>query len=180
MKSHFIQALGAIRTGEFSFRMGQYEENYELCQQLFGDVRQRSGALRASVVGLAPVYLEIVEQASYTTVLRLTHAFEGANGVTEFDPAAWIRLYHDSKQAEITHCLIGQHIRKLFDSVESPANVVRTRARLNTLLSKWLRYLKDGALSADQFVPCQSMSGLDPDQALLYPQESESDREVQS
>jgi uncharacterized protein len=125
------------------YQMGLYEENFQRFAALFGDARLLSGNYQCQMDETPDLFLEVIEQSRFTSVLHLTHGFSNAvSGGTDIDPSAWIRIYHDSKQAEITHCYISRHLRKLFDSLEPHAQVIERRRQLNVLFNKWLGYLQ--------------------------------------
>ena len=115
----------------FGYLLGLYGENYERLYRLLGDVRNLSGDYRA----IAPInaaadansvspdlWLSIIEQHRHTTILRLTHQFEGQTGV-ELDPLA-------SKQ-----------LKALFSMQVPVLKVGLRRYRMNVFFNKWLEHL---------------------------------------
>jgi uncharacterized protein len=125
----------------FEQLLALYEENYTLLNQLIGSARHYSGANLSYVMDTSPLWLEVIEQQPHTSILRLTHRFYDANDTVALDPNAFVRVYHDTRQAEVTHCLISTQLKKLF-SLDVPLHeVTQTRARMSVFLNKWLRYL---------------------------------------
>jgi len=133
----------------FGYLLGLYGENYERLHRLLGDVRQLSGDYRsvapsdplADLAAVSPdLWLNIIEQHRHTTILRLTHRFDGLNGV-ELDPLAWVRVYHDSAQAEVTHCHTSKQIKALFSMQVPVLKVGLRRYRMNVFFNKWLEHL---------------------------------------
>jgi uncharacterized protein len=133
----------------FGYLLGLYGENFQRLYRLLGDVRNLSGEYRA----IAPIdaaadansvspdlWLSIIEQHRHTTILRLTHQFEGPTGV-ELDPLAWVRVYHDSEQAEVTHCLTSKQLKALFSMQVPVLKVGLRRYRMNVFFNKWLEHL---------------------------------------
>ena len=84
----------------------------------------------------------MIEQHRYTTELRLTYALR--DPVTgEPDPSAYLRLYHDARQLEATHCYVGRRWQDVIGMYPPPAEVLGHRMRMNTFLGKWLEYLAE-------------------------------------
>ncbi len=135
--------IGVPNLTASQYQMGLYEENFVRFAALFGDSRTLSGAYRCQLGEAPDLYLEVIEQSKFTSVLHLTHGFSNTiSDAIDIDPSAWIRVYHDSKQAEITHCYVSRHLRKLFDSLEPQSRVVERRRQLNILFNKWLTFLQ--------------------------------------
>jgi uncharacterized protein len=144
-----------------------YEENYQLLSQLLGSLRDYSSAQLSHVPGKPPLWLEIIEQQPYTSIVRLTHSFNVAPGsqisaqtgahTLELDPNAFVRVYHDSKQAEVTHCYVGAHVKRLF-SLDVPLHEVnQKRVRMTVFFNKWLRYLLESGHCASSFAPVDAL-----------------------
>lgn len=135
----------------FGYLQGLYGENYERLHRLMGDVRSLSGDYCAAapiklsnteniIIQSPDLWLNIIEQHRHTTILRLTHQFSGANGV-ELDPLAWVRVYHDSQQAEVTHCHTSKQLKALFSMQVPVLKVGLRRYRMNVFFNKWLEHL---------------------------------------
>jgi uncharacterized protein len=139
----------------FGYLLGLYGENYERLYRLLGDVRNLSGDYHAVAPLVAnanadaaadannaspDLWLNIIEQHRHTTILRLTHQFEGPAGV-ELDPLAWVRVYHDSEQAEVTHCHTSKQLKALFSMQVPVLKVGLRRYRMNVFFNKWLEHL---------------------------------------
>jgi len=133
----------------FGYLLGLYGENYERLHRLLGDVRQLSCDYRsvapidpsADPAAVSPdLWLNIIEQHRHTTILRLTHQFNGPTGI-ELDPLAWVRVYHDSEQAEVTHCHTSKQLKALFSMQVPVLKVGLRRYRMNVFFNKWLEHL---------------------------------------
>lgn len=127
----------------FGWLMGLYAENHDLLVRLFepGDL-VRGNYLSRIGDGL-DLRLDILEQHAYTTELRLTYALR--DPVTgEPDPSAHLRLYHDTRQVEATHCYVGRRWQDVLGMFPPPARLLDHRLRMNTFLGKWLHYLAEG------------------------------------
>ena len=57
------------------------------------------------------------------------------------DPSAYVRIYRDARQAEVTHCYIGRHWQDVLGLFPSPKVMFGHRLRMNSFLNKWLEYL---------------------------------------
>ena len=133
----------------FGYLLGLYGENYERLYRLLGDVRNLRGdyhavgptTASADPNAMSPdLWLNIIEQHRHTTILRLTHQFDGPVGV-ELDPLAWVRVYHDSEQAEVTHCHTSKQLKALFSMQVPVLKVGLRRYRMNVFFNKWLEHL---------------------------------------
>ncbi len=128
------------RLNRFGWLMGLYGENHGRFQRLFAPGRLEVGRHRSTVGDGLDLCLDVIEQHRYTTELRLTYAMP--DPVTgEPDPSAWLRVYHDTRQLEATHCYIGRRWQDVIGLYPPPAEVVGHRMRMNTFLGKWLEYL---------------------------------------
>jgi uncharacterized protein len=145
-----------------------YEENFALLRQLLGAVRDYSGANLSHVPGKPPLWLEIIEQQPYTTIARLTHSFNAAKGIV-LDPNAYVRIYHDTRQVEATHCHIGAHLKKIY-SLDVPLHEVnQKRLRMTVFLNKWLRYLLDTGHQPSSFEAVDALPKA-PSSPILAPE----------
>lgn len=108
------------------------EENYRRMQRLAPELDSLTEQHRSRVDGHIDLYLEVLEQTPYTTLIRLTYRF--GNGVA--DPDALLRVYHDARQLEVLE--LRQRILPL-DRHPDMGSLER-KWRLNLFLSKWLGY----------------------------------------
>ena len=127
------------RPVSFVSLMSLYESNYIRLRQLAGDIRTMSGDHVSRVAGDCDLHLDILEHSPYTSILRLTYWFDDPAGAVA-DPDLEVRVYHDARLVEATHC--GRWVRH--PGLESiRANVGATlgeRWLKNMLLNKWLDY----------------------------------------
>jgi uncharacterized protein len=81
----------------------------------------------------------VVEQAPYTSTIKLTYRFEEEGG-TLADPDLELRVYHDARLAEVTAC--GRWVRheSLEHVREGIPRQLGERWLRNMLLNKWLDY----------------------------------------
>ncbi len=111
------------------------EENYRHLLRLAPELRTLDGIFLSRLEGAMDLYLEILEQTPYTTLLHLTYFFAHEDGQLP-DPDATLRVYHDSAQAEILE--LRQKALPLNRGVEHPT--LNQKWKVNLFLSKWLSY----------------------------------------
>jgi uncharacterized protein YqiB (DUF1249 family) len=118
--------------------MALCEENYAALMRLVPSLPALSGCLRSRPARRAELVMTVVEQARYTTALRLTHAFESrADGSQPpSEPDAMLRAYHDAEQVEVLS--LRQTVLPILSHYDTPALAAKWRA--NLFLSKWLGY----------------------------------------
>ena len=87
-----------------------------------------------------PLRVDVLGQHPYTTEVRLSYSM--LDPVTgEPDPSAHLRIYHDARQAEATHCYVGRRWQDVVGVSPTPDRLLGHRMRMNTFLGKWLHYL---------------------------------------
>ena len=130
------------RLSRFSWLMALYSENHGRLARFF-DVRALTEGRWVSDIGDGvPVRVDVIGQHPYTSEIRLTYAMQ--DPVTgESDPSAYVRLYHDARQAEATHCYVGRRWQDAIGLNPTPERLLGHRMRMNTFLGKWLQYLDE-------------------------------------
>jgi uncharacterized protein YqiB (DUF1249 family) len=111
------------------------DENYHHLMRLAPRLHQLQGCRLSRVHQDVDLYLEVLEQTPYTTLVHLTYYFEHHAGQRP-DPDATLRVYHDCRQVEVVD--LRQRILPATDP-RTPADLAR-KWRLNLFLSKWLSY----------------------------------------
>ncbi|MBB1087677.1 DUF1249 domain-containing protein [Lysobacter sp. SG-8] len=145
------------RLSRFGWLMGLYAENHGRFSRLFSVAGLGAGRYRSSVGDGLDLCVDVIECHPYTTELRLTYSIH--DPVTgEPDPSAFVRIYHDARQVEATHCYIGRRWQDAIGLFPPPAEVVGHRMRMNTFLGKWLEYLAErghgqGTLTGPEPIP---------------------------
>ena len=130
------------RLSRFGWLMGLYAENHVRFSRLFPSTALAVGTYRSSVGDGLDLQLDVIERHPYTTELRLTYAMR--DPVTgEQDPSAYLRLYHDARQLEVTNCYVGRRWQDVIGMYPPAAEVLDHRTRMNTFLGKWLEYLAE-------------------------------------
>lgn len=111
------------------------EENFQLLGSIAPGLRAMRGSHRSHRAGHPDLHLEVLEQAAYTTTLRLTYWFDDPHGRAP-DPDATLRVYHDARQLEVLD--LRQQVLPVGRLFESPALARKWKA--SVFLSKWLWY----------------------------------------
>jgi len=111
------------------------DQNYRHFMRLSPVIRELSGCYRSEVAGYMDLHLEILEQTPYTTLVHLTHYFTHDTGAAP-DPDATVRIYHDSRQAEVLD--LRQSALPLKRGIHNPT--LEQKWRANMFLSKWLSF----------------------------------------
>jgi uncharacterized protein YqiB (DUF1249 family) len=130
------------RPVSFVSLMTLYESNYIRLLALVGDVRALGGSLVSRSPQDLDLHLELIERCPYTTRLRLTYFFEEAGG-TVADPDLELRIYHDARLAEASHCARWVRHPGLSAMRSSLPATLGERWLRNMLLNKWLDYCTD-------------------------------------
>jgi uncharacterized protein YqiB (DUF1249 family) len=120
--------------------MGLCEENYRALMRLIPALREIQGEMRSVRDKHLDLHLEALEQAPYTTLLRLTYYFPHSDGLIhrlgDPDPDALLRAYHDAGQVEVLD--LRQTALPIHNDYQSTA--LETKWRVNLFLSKWLAF----------------------------------------
>ena len=123
-----------------SWLMGLYGENYQRMSRLFDLPSLQTGGYLSQCVNGLDLMVEVLEVHPYTLELRLSYRM--SDPVTgQPDPSAYVRVYSDARQAEVTHCYIGRHWQDALGLFPSPKVMFGHRLRMNSFLNKWLEYL---------------------------------------
>jgi len=130
------------RLSRFGWLMALYAENHDRFARLFAPVALAQGHYRSQIGDGLDLQLDVIEQHRYTTELRLTYAMQDPL-TGQPDPSAYLRLYHDTSQVEVTHCYIGRRWQDAMGLYPPPAELLGHRLRMNTFLGKWLEYLAE-------------------------------------
>ncbi|MBB5014963.1 DUF1249 domain-containing protein [Rehaibacterium terrae] len=128
------------RLSRFAWLMGLYGENHLRLTRLFDPDRLERGRYVSSIGDGLDLQLDVIERHPYTVELRLTYALRDPL-TGQPDPSAYVRLYRDARQAEVTHCYVGRHWQDVLGLRPSSRLMINHRLRMNAFLNKWLEYL---------------------------------------
>lgn len=128
------------RYSRLAWLMGLYGENYQRIGRLIPHGELKPGAYQSRIGDGLDLLVEVLEVHAYTLELRLSYRLR--DPVTgENDPSAYVRIYRDARQAEVTHCYIGRRWQDLLGLHPTPKAMFSHRLRMNSFLNKWLDYL---------------------------------------
>ena len=140
MNSIASRATRLPQLSRLGWLMGLYAENHTRLLRLFAAAGLAEGRYLSIVGDGLDLQLDVIEQHRYTTEMRMTYAMEDPL-TGEPDPSAYLRLYHDTRQLEATHCYVGRRWQDVIGMYPPPAQMINHRLRMNTFLGKWLEYL---------------------------------------
>jgi len=120
--------------------MGLYAENFQRMGKLFDVPSLRKGRYLSQCPHGLDLVVEVLEVHAYTLELRLSYRmFDPVTGRP--DPSAYVRIYRDARQAEVTHCYIGRQWQDVLGLHPLPKVMFGHRLRMNSFFNKWLEYL---------------------------------------
>jgi len=129
----------APRVRSFAALMELYEVNFILLRRLMPAMASLKELHCSQGRGGLPLYVEVLEQDKFTTVLRMFYRLPTEGGCFNEVPDIHVRVYHDASVAEaVAGRLRGRDCVAMARSGERCLDV---RWRLNRFLYKWLRYL---------------------------------------
>ena len=128
------------RISRFAWLMEVYGENFQRLSRMFQPQALPAGRYASRVPGGLELLVDVLEQHPYTVELRLSYPMRDAL-TGQPDPSAYVRLYRDACQAEVTHCYVGRHWQDVLGLRPSVEAMVNHRLRMNGFLNKWLEYL---------------------------------------
>jgi hypothetical protein len=128
------------RFSRLSWLMGLYGENYQRLARLLPLSILHPGRYVSHSVNGLDLIVEVLEIHPYTLELRLSYLLD--DPVTgQPDPSAYVRIYRDARQAEVTHCYVGQRWQDVLGMHPTPRVLFGHRLRMNSFLNKWLEFL---------------------------------------
>jgi len=149
-----------LRRPGFHNLMAAYDSAFEQMADLCAGFRDSAHDHFVSVAGdpRIALYLDVLERHPYTSVLRMTYIFaDGQRACAE--PNAYVRVYHDARQMELTFCEPGRPLPGLgLLGQRMPPGIpgsARNRWGHACFLQRWLSLLlRDGRRWRD-FLPVE-------------------------
>jgi len=129
------------RINRLGWLMGLYAENFRRMEHLFAVSELMEAHYHSSIGDGLDLCLKVIERAPWTTRLCLSYADLNDPVTGQPEPSAWLRLYHDSRQLEATHCYLGHGWQDVVGLRPQAAVLADHRLHMNTFLGKWLQYL---------------------------------------
>jgi len=128
------------RFSRLGWLMGLYGENFQRLERLLPIAALRPGRYVSHSVDGLDLVVEVLDIHPYTLELRLSYLLD--DPVTgQPDPSAYVRIYRDARQAEVTHCYVGQRWQDVLGMHPAPRVLFGHRLRMNSFLNKWLEFL---------------------------------------
>lgn len=129
------RAIADVQRFDHRSLMWIYEQNYGRVLKLINHLGLESGR-HCPPQGELDLRWERISADKYTETWRFTYEFESGD-----EPDVWVRIYHDSTQAEAWK--VGQHSHVDFLEVfeTEVGSLFEKRWARNMLLHKWLEYL---------------------------------------
>lgn len=139
--SRSVAPAALPRFSRFAWLMGMYGENFQRLTRMFQPQALVAGQYESVVADGLVLAVEVLEQHAYTVELRLSYRMQDPQ-TGQPDPSAYVRLYRDARQAEVTHCYVGRRWQDVLGCRPSVEQMLGHRLRMNSFLSKWLDYLE--------------------------------------
>jgi uncharacterized protein YqiB (DUF1249 family) len=128
------------RMSRFAWLMEMYGENFSRLSRMFQPQALPAGLYASRIPDGLELLVDVLEQHRYTVEMRLSYRMRDA-ATGQPDPSAYVRLYRDARQAEVTHCYVGRHWQDVLGLRPSVQAMLGHRLRMNSFLNKWLDYL---------------------------------------
>jgi uncharacterized protein len=138
--SRFVRQEVLPRFSRLSWLMGLYGENFLRAENLFNTSDLKAGRHQSLGHDGLILFLDVIEVHAYTLELKLSYnLLDEVSG--QPDPSAFVRIYRDTQQAEVTHCYVGRQWQDVLGLRPTTKVMVGHRLRMNSFLNKWLDYL---------------------------------------
>jgi uncharacterized protein YqiB (DUF1249 family) len=140
------------RFSRLGWLMGLYAENFQRLERLLPIDRMARGTYVSHGTQGMDLVVEVLETHRYTLELRLSYRLD--DPVTgQPDPSAYLRIYRDARQAEVTHCYVGRRWQDVLGMHPAPRVLFGHRLRMNSFLNKWLEFLLEQGHAGHTLVP---------------------------
>jgi uncharacterized protein len=138
--TRFARPDALPRISRLSWLMGLYGENYLRAESLFNTSDLKIGRYQSIGHDGLTLVLDVLEVHAYTLELKLSYSLlDPVSG--QPDPSAFVRVYRDTQQCEVTHCYVGRQWQDVLGLRPSIKVLVGHRLRMNSFFNKWLDYL---------------------------------------
>ena len=122
--------------------MTLYESNYIKLNHLFPKIRQYDTDKSIKSPFGNDIHLGISKKTKYTMIISMTYSFEESE-IIEYEPNLIIKVYFDSRSAEVISIGKLSKKSKLRDITYQNKNIINELWRRNIILNKWLDYIID-------------------------------------
>jgi len=139
---HEIVPQSIAEPNSFVGLMTLYESNYIKLNHLLPKIRQYDAdRLIKSPLG-NDIHLGINKKTKYTMIISMTYSFEESE-IIEYEPNLTIKIYFDSRSAEVIGIGKLSKKSKLRDITYQNKKIINQLWRRNIILNKWLDYIID-------------------------------------
>ena len=129
---------------------GECSPNYARLSRLVRDVRagdMREIALSGQEARFGTLCLDVLEQAPYTTILRVRQ--QGVLDHVIDTPCMTVHLYHDVRMAEVTDFQRQRHFEGRYRYPNARMHQPDEKLQLNRFLGEWLEHAMAHGHTAD-------------------------------
>mgnify|MGYP001193443349 FL=1 len=144
---HEIVPQSIAEPNSFVGLMTLYESNYIKLNYLFPKIRQYGTDKSIKSPFGNDIHLCISKKTKYTMIISMTYSFEDSE-IIEYEPNLIIKVYFDSRSAEVIGIGKLSKKSKLRDITYQNKNIINELWRRNIILNKWLDYIIDCDYSA--------------------------------
>ena len=144
---HEIVPQSIAEPNSFVGLMTLYESNYVKLNHLFPNIKQYDDDRSIKSPFGNDIHLGISKKTKYTMIISMTYSFEESE-IIEYEPNLIIKVYFDSRSAEVISIGKLSKKSKLRDITYQNKNIINELWRRNIILNKWLDYIIDCDYSA--------------------------------
>ena len=139
---HEIVPQSIAEPNSFVGLMTLYESNYVKLNHLFPNIKQYDDDRSIKSPFGNDIQLGVNKKTKYTMIISMTYSFEGSE-IIEYEPNLTIKIYFDSRSAEVIGIGKLSKKNKLRDITYQNKNIINQLWRRNIILNKWLDYIID-------------------------------------
>ena len=139
---HEIVPQSIAEPNSFVGLMTLYESNYVKLNHLFPNIKQYDDDRSIKSPFGNDIQLGVNKKTKYTMIISMTYSFEESE-IIEYEPNLTIKIYSDSRSAEVIGIGKLSKKSKLRDITYQNKNIINQLWRRNIILNKWLDYIID-------------------------------------
>ena len=139
---HEIVPQSIAEPNTFVGLMSLYESNYIKLNHLFPKIKQYDADRSIKSPFGNDIHLGISKKTKYTMIISMTYSFEESE-IIEYEPNLIIKVYFDSRSAEVISIGKLSKKSKLRDITYQNKDIINQLWKRNIILNKWLDYIID-------------------------------------
>ena len=139
---HEIVPQSIAEPNSFVGLMTLYESNYIKLNHLFPNIKQYDDDRSIKSPFGNDIQLGVNKKTKYTMIISMTYSFEESE-IIEYEPNLTIKIYFDSRSAEVIGIGKLSKKNKLRDITYQNKDIINQLWRRNIILNKWLDYIID-------------------------------------